>query len=92
MRTLRELGTERERDFDSKQSPDFNNVGLLIWAWAALHLSQQEQAAKTHTERTYTQDAATKIHNLILTHTHEIGGKETGALSAVPLYHTSAQK
>lgn len=35
-------------ELDSKQSPDFNNVGLLIWAWAALHLSQQEQAAKTH--------------------------------------------
>lgn len=42
------------RELDSKQNPDFINVGLLIWAWAALHLSQQEQhtkqAAKTHLE------------------------------------------
>lgn len=40
----KQIGRESWRD--SKQNPDFINVGLLIWVWAALHLSQQEQ----HTE------------------------------------------
>lgn len=44
----------RERELNTKQNPDFINMGLLIWAWAVLHLSQQEQhtkqAAKIHLE------------------------------------------
>lgn len=32
---------DRERELVSKQkNPDFINMGLLIWAWAVLHLSQ----------------------------------------------------
>ena len=53
-KTQKEWGTDRERELDSEQNPDFINVGLLIWAWAALHLSQRErhtkQAATTHSE------------------------------------------
>lgn len=45
---------EEEGELRTKQNPDFINMGLLIWAWAILHLSQQEQhtkqAAKTHLE------------------------------------------
>lgn len=45
---------EEEGELHTNQNPDFINMGLLIWAWAVLHLSQQEQhtkqAAKTHLE------------------------------------------
>lgn len=73
-------------------------MGLVIWAWAALHLSQQEQAAKVcvharmHARTHAQQDTHTHTHTIWYKYTQIIGGRETGALSAVPLCHTSVQK
>ena len=65
-KTQKEWGTDRERELDSEQNPDFINVGLLIWAWAALHLSQRER----HTKQAATTHSETRPSTHTHTHTH----------------------
>lgn len=43
-------------------------MGLLIWAWAALHLSQQEQHTKQAAKNTLSYSATHKVMNVHYVH------------------------
>lgn len=88
---LGELGTERERELDSEHSPDFNNMGLVIWAWAALHLSQQEQAAKACVHSRTRAHVRTHTHNLIQTRKEDRGKGNRGVVSRASVLHVGAK-